>query len=80
MAPIPTKDYVRVWSDLDVLTGETELNIYDASMRLLSTKTITGFGKLNEQISLIEMQQGIYIVQLKDKNNQWIVTRKVVKN
>ena len=80
MAPIPTKDYVRVWSDLDVLTGETELNIYDASMRLLSTKTIAGFGKLNEQISLIEMQQGIYIVQLKDKNNQWIVTRKVVKN
>ena len=80
MAPIPTKDYVRVWSDLDVLTGEAELNIYDASMRLLSTETIAGFGKLNEQISLIEMQQGIYIVQLKDKNNQWIVTRKVVKN
>ena len=80
MAPIPTKDYVRVWSDLDVLTGETELNIYDASMRLLSTKTITGFGKLNEQISLIEMQQGVYIIRLKDKNNQWIVTRKVVKN
>jgi hypothetical protein len=80
MAPIPTNDYIRVWSDVDVMTGGTEVNIYDASMRLVSTKTIHAFGKLNEHISLVDLQQGVYIIQLKDKNKQWVVTRKVVKN
>jgi len=49
-------------------------------MKLVSTKTIYGFGKLNEVLDLTGLEQGVYIVQIKDKNNAWMVTRKVVKN
>jgi hypothetical protein len=80
MAPIPTEDYVKIWSDVEVLNGSAEVKIYDTQMKLVSTKTIYGFGKLNERLDLTELEQGIYIVQIKDKNNAWLVTRKVVKN
>ena len=78
MAPIPTEDYVKIWSDVEVLNGSAEVKIYDTQMKLISTKTIYGFGKLNEKLDLTDV--GVYIVQIKDKNNAWLVTRKVVKN
>ena len=80
MAPIPTVDYVKIWSDVEVLNGGAEVKIYDTQMKLISTKTIYGFGKLNEILDLTGLEQGVYIVQIKDKNNAWMVTRKVVKN
>ena len=80
MAPIPTEDYVKIWSDVEVLNGGAEVKIYDTQMKLVSAKTINGFGKLNEKLDLTELEQGVYIIQIKDKNNEWMVTRKVVKN
>ncbi len=80
MAPIPTEDYVMIWSDVEVLNGGAEVKIYDTHMKLISTKTIQGFGKLNENVDLTGVEQGVYIIQIKDKNNEWIVTRKVVRN
>ncbi len=80
MAPIPTGDYVNIWSDVEVLNGGAEVKIYDTHMKLISTKNIQGFGKLNEKVDLTSVEQGVYIIQIKDKNNEWIVTRKVVKN
>ena len=80
MAPIPTEDYVKIWSDVEVLNGGAEVKIYDTQMKLINTKTVYGFGKLNEKLDLSNLEQGVYIVQIKDKNNEWMVTRKVVKN
>lgn len=80
MAPIPTEDYVNIWSDVEVLNGGAEVKIYDTQMKLISTKNIQGFGKLNEKVDLTGVEQGVYIIQIKDKNNEWIVTRKVVRN
>ena len=80
MAPIPTEDYVKIWSDVEVLNGSAEVKIYDTHMKLISTKTIQGFGKLNTKLDLTGVEQGVYIVQIKDSNNEWMVTRKVVKN
>ena len=79
MAPIPTEDYVKVWSDVEVLNGGAEIKIYDTQMKLVSINTIYGMGKLNEKLDLTHLEQGVYIVQIKDKNNEWMVTRKVVK-
>jgi hypothetical protein len=80
MAPIPTEDCVNIWSDVEVLNGGAEVKIYDTQMKLISTKNIQGFGKLNEKVDLTGVEQGVYIIQIKDKNNEWIVTRKVVRN
>jgi hypothetical protein len=80
MAPIPTEDYVKIWSDVEVLNGGAEIKIYDTQMKLVSINTIYGMGKLNEKLDLTHLEQGVYIVQIKDKNNEWMVTRKVVKN
>jgi hypothetical protein len=80
MAPIPSADYVKIWSDVEVLNGGAELKIYDTHLKLISTSIINGFGKLNEKIDLTGVEQGVYIIQIKDTNNQWVVTRKVVKN
>jgi hypothetical protein len=80
MAPIPTENYVMIWSDVEILSGGAEVKIYDTHMKLISTTTIQGFGKLNEKVDLTYVEQGVYIIQIKDKNSEWIITRKVVRN
>ena len=74
--PNPTSDVVTI--TFNSATGtDVNIEIYDIRGRKLNTQTIENFGTISTEINLSNFDSGVYLIKIKDGNNQ--STKKVIK-